>query len=269
MRSGTRLPGSGFKAAPSLGKGHNAPHSETASLKLYSGAIARESPERPRVGRPKAYDRDAALLAARDLFWEQGYERTSIADLEQRTGLNRSSLYQEFGSKRELFEASLECYADRIIAGLLAGLRDESGTGPRAGTGEPAGSGPPAETGLAAVAALFRQVARLLRCDEGVGARGCLMVNSIAELAARDTRVRAHARAYRDRLRADFGAALTRAAALGEISPGTVETRARLLASALMGAWLSARIDPADAGSLCESIAQEAESWRIAPARPR
>src|SRR6266566_5151970 len=105
------------------------PSFETVSLKLYCGAIGGESQERPRVGRPRAYDRDAALLAARDLFWEQGYERTSIADLEERTGLNRSSLYQEFGSKQKLFEASLECYADRIISGLLAGLRGGTVTG--------------------------------------------------------------------------------------------------------------------------------------------
>jgi hypothetical protein len=45
------------------------------------------------MGRPKGYDRETILVAARDLFWEQGYERTSIADLEERTGLNRSSLY--------------------------------------------------------------------------------------------------------------------------------------------------------------------------------
>ena len=59
------------------------------------------------MARPKGYDRDAVLVAARDLFWEQGYERASIADLEKRTGLNRSSIYQEFGSKRELFSAAL------------------------------------------------------------------------------------------------------------------------------------------------------------------
>ena len=221
------------------------------------------------MGRPKAYDRDAALLAARDLFWEQGYERTSIADLERRTGLNRSSLYQEFGSKRKLFEASLECYADRVISSLLAGLRDEPGPGPRPEVSEPPGTGPPAEPGLATVAALFRRVGELFRGNAAVSTRGCLMVNSIAELAARDALVRVHATAYRDRLRADFGTALTRAAALGEIAPGTVESRARLLASALMGAWLCVRIDPADGGSVCESVAQEVESWRTAPAPPR
>ena len=47
------------------------------------------------MGRPKGYDRDDVVVAARDLFWERGYEATSISDLEQRTGLNRSSLYQK------------------------------------------------------------------------------------------------------------------------------------------------------------------------------
>jgi len=116
------------------------------------------------MARPKGYDRDAVLVAARDLFWEQGYERASIADLEKRTGLNRSSIYQEFGSKRELFSAALQCYADRVIA---------------------------------------------------------------------------------------------------EIDPGPVEARARLLASALMGIWLSVRIDPADASALCQTIADQVEAWRI------
>jgi AcrR family transcriptional regulator len=203
------------------------------------------------VGRPKGYDRDTALLAARDLFWEQGYERTSIADLETRTGLNRSSIYQEFGSKRELFEAALECYADRVIADLLAGLR--SG-GLR--------SGPGPEAGLDSVSALFRRLGELFRCDTAVSARGCMMVNAIAELAARDDRVRAAAAAYRDRLRASFGSALAAAAAKGEIDPGTADARAHLLASALMGVWLSVRIDPVDASRLCTTVAHEVESWR-------
>lgn len=220
------------------------------------------------MGRPRAYDRDAALIAARDLFWEQGYERTSITDLEERTGLNRSSLYQEFGSKQKLFVAALECYADRVISGLLAGLRGGTVTG-LPGDSQPAAAGLAAETGLAAVAALFRRVAELCRCDAAVSTRGCMMVNAIAVLAAHDAEARAHATAYRDRLRADFGAALSRAAASGEIAPGTVESRAALLASALMGVWLSVRLDPADAGTLCETIASEAESWRIAPALPR
>lgn len=197
------------------------------------------------MGRPKSYDRDTVLRAARDLFWEQGYERTSIADLEMRTGLNRSSIYQEFGGKRQLFQAAIECYADQVIAGLLAGLRD----GRRAG--------------LDGITALFRRVGELFRSNAAVSTRGCLMVNTIAELAAHDDRIRTAAATYRDRLRADFGTALATAVANHEIDPRTVDARAHLLAAALMGLWLSVRIDPADASALAEIVAHEVESWRL------
>src|SRR5215831_79435 len=116
------------------------------------------------MARPKDYDRDDVLLGARDLFWEQGYEATSITELEERTGLNRSSLYHEFGSKYGLFEAALDCYADRVIAMLFADLRDESAR-------------------LDTVASLFTRLAEAFRSEAAVSTRGCLMVNSIAELA--------------------------------------------------------------------------------------
>jgi len=197
------------------------------------------------MARPKGYDRDTALVAARDLFWEQGYERVSIADLEQRTGLNRSSIYQEFGSKHGLFVAALECYADRVIAGLLADLSDDR------------------RPGLDTVIALFDRLAELFRCDAGVSSRGCLMVNAIAELAAHDPDVRLQAEAYRDRLRASFDAALARAARLNETTADPDQARARLLASTLMGIWLTVRIDPQDASSLCTTAARQVETWRL------
>jgi TetR/AcrR family transcriptional regulator, transcriptional repressor for nem operon len=195
------------------------------------------------MGRPKGYDRDAVLIAARDLFWQQGYDATSIAALEERTGLNRSSLYQEFGSKQDLFEAALACYADQVIAKLLADLRQP-------------------DASLETVAALFTRLAGLFRSDAIVSSRGCLMVNATAELAARDERVRPAAAEYRDRLRATFDAALTRAAEHGEIETRVVRARAQLLASTLMGVWLTVRIDPNDAASLCDTIADEVASWR-------
>jgi hypothetical protein len=89
------------------------------------------------------------------------------------------------------------------------------------------------------------------------------MVNATAELAAHDPAVRAQAAAYRDRLRASFGAALMRAARLGETRADPDHARARLLASALMGVWLTVRIDPADASTLCQAIARQVESWRV------
>lgn len=61
-------------------------------------------------GRKRAFDDQAALHTAMELFWRQGYEGTSITDLTQALGINPPSLYAAFGSKRELFEKALDRY---------------------------------------------------------------------------------------------------------------------------------------------------------------
>lgn len=68
-------------------------------------------PTRPR-GRPRAFDRVAALEQATRLFWVKGYEATSIADLTQAMGIGSPSLYAAFGSKEALFAEALQHYAE-------------------------------------------------------------------------------------------------------------------------------------------------------------
>lgn len=196
------------------------------------------------MARPRGYDRAAVLAAARDLFWERGYDATSIADLEQRTGLNRSSLYQEFGSKDELFEAALACYADQVVARLFDPVRSPG-------------------AGLAEVAQLFARLGRLLRCDPATYARGCLLVNTGTELSTAPPAARQAVAAYRDRARADFLAALARSAARGETDPAKVTSRSHLLTSTLMGIWVHARIDPADAAGLCDMLTRDISAWQL------
>ncbi|MEV9280671.1 helix-turn-helix domain-containing protein, partial [Klebsiella variicola] len=58
-------------------------------------------------GRPRAFDRDHALRRAMELFWERGYEGTTIADLTSAMGVNRPSLYASFGCKEALFEEAV------------------------------------------------------------------------------------------------------------------------------------------------------------------
>lgn len=61
-------------------------------------------------GRPRAFDREAALAQATRLFWTKGYEATSIADLTKVMGIGSPSLYAAFGSKDALYAEALSYY---------------------------------------------------------------------------------------------------------------------------------------------------------------
>jgi AcrR family transcriptional regulator len=65
-----------------------------------------------KTGRPITFDKDAALEAAMLLFWERGFEGTSMADLTQAMGLNPSSIYAAFGDKHALFQLAVKRYMD-------------------------------------------------------------------------------------------------------------------------------------------------------------
>lgn len=72
------------------------------------------------MGRKKEYKRDDVLMIAMNTFWDKGYHGTSLADLIKSTGLNKKSLYAEFGSKHELFHLALQLYTD--LGAQQAGL---------------------------------------------------------------------------------------------------------------------------------------------------
>ena len=65
-----------------------------------------------RMGRPRGFDEDAALEAAMRVFWQKSYEGTSIADLTEAMGINRSSLYAAFGDKESIFRRAMERYRE-------------------------------------------------------------------------------------------------------------------------------------------------------------
>lgn len=71
------------------------------------------------MGRPRKFSRQGVLQKAMPVFWKYGFARTTLPDLEQATGVNKSGLYAEFESKEALFLACLRHYFDTSSGGAL------------------------------------------------------------------------------------------------------------------------------------------------------
>lgn len=102
-----------------------------------------------------------------DAFWAKGYEATSMADLCDCTGLHKGSLYQAFGDKHTLFMDALRHYADTEFHETTAVA--EHLTSP-----------------LAIIRAVVNRI-----CEDAGGEKGCMMINSMVELAPHDPAVKA------------------------------------------------------------------------------
>jgi AcrR family transcriptional regulator len=77
-------------------------------------------------GRPRAFDREAALDTATRLFWRKGYAATSISDLTEVMGIGSPSLYAAFGSKDELYVEALRHFGERFEALVWGNFRAAS-----------------------------------------------------------------------------------------------------------------------------------------------
>ena len=138
------------------------------------------------LGRPRGFDADAALRIAVDVFWQQGYEATSLDSLSHAMGLSRSSFYACFGSKHALLMAAVQRYADDRYETLTE--RAASCADPRD-----------------AVRAMLAVIA-----DVDGGTRGCLFVNAVSELAPGDDELVALAQSHTARVGALVTATLRR-----------------------------------------------------------
>jgi TetR/AcrR family transcriptional repressor of nem operon len=95
------------------------------------------------------------------LFWEKGYEATSVQDLVEGMGINRFSLYDTFGSKHDLFLKALDRYRDQVVTGALQAMEESDG-------------------GLTLIRRYFDSMLRFVGSRHGW--KGCLMTNSAVEL---------------------------------------------------------------------------------------
>ncbi|WP_328616333.1 TetR/AcrR family transcriptional regulator [Amycolatopsis sp. NBC_00355] len=116
------------------------------------------------MARPREFDESAAVDSAMHAFWEHGYEATSTQDLCEATGLGRSSVYNTFTSKKALFERSLTHYTDSQLTARQA-LLDGPGT---------------------AAERLTALLTTTIDSELDRDRRGCLVVNTLAELGMPD-----------------------------------------------------------------------------------
>jgi|GEM_PF-212744 len=146
----------------------------------------------------KQYDRTALLDVAMDLFHRQGFHATTTAALVDALGVNRKSMYAEFGSKQGLFDAALDHYDSTSLSAVLAAT--ESG-----------------DAGLEAIRSTFAGFAAA--SEDWAQGRGCLLCNTAIERAVLDGSSGDRVDAYFERLTKAFRAALEAAQRTGEIDP--------------------------------------------------
>lgn len=168
------------------------------------------------VTRQKEFDEREALLKAMHLFWEQGYENTSLQNLVARMGVHRRSLYDTFGDKRSLFIQAFGQYRKWASATMKA----EAGRG---------------HTTKNALRFIFDDLIEATD-DRPLG---CLTVNAATELALRDPEVCEMANASFDSETKFLADLIRQGQQSGEIPP---DKDANLLAASLQTTLIGIRV---------------------------
>ena len=129
-----------------------------------------------------------------DAFWAKGFEATSMADLCCCTGLHKGSLYQAFGDKHTLFMNALKHYADSEFHETTKVLKETN-------------------TPLENIRAVVSKI-----CEDATGEKGCMMINSLVELAPHDPAVKAALQGFAEQRMKVMTEMIAKAQELGEIS---------------------------------------------------
>lgn len=175
------------------------------------------------MGRHKEFDQEKAVDQALDLFWEKGYEGTSIQDLCDHLGIHRGSLYDTFGDKHELFLACLDRFSERADDNYNNILKEDSDS--------------PKEQ-------LERYFARVIdvSMNNAARGRGCLMTNTTLGPVAYVPNVARRLEAYAMNMEGLFFSFVMRAQAKGCLkSKHSARELARFLTGTKQGLHVMAR----------------------------
>jgi len=114
------------------------------------------------MGRPREFDTTEVLDKATHVFWVKGFEATSLNDLIEAMGISKSSFYETFGNKQDLFLSSIDHYATTALEDMVAALESDM-------------------PGREVIAQVFLNTAN--RFITNAEPMGCFLSNSAAELA--------------------------------------------------------------------------------------
>jgi len=172
--------------------------------------------------RNKGYSEEEVLEKAMQLFWNNGYEATSVRLLEKEMGINQFSIYSTFNNKKKLFIESLVKYREYVKINRFASLLA-------------------VDAGMAELRLFFQGFSKRIRTGGNV--RGCLVVNTTGELGIKDKDVTVELKNYFDFIKSTLEHVLENAIRKGEISADAdIEKYANFLLGVMQGLSVGAKI---------------------------
>jgi AcrR family transcriptional regulator len=135
-------------------------------------------------GRPRKTDPSTALVTAMKVFWEKGYEGTSMSDLVAATGMAKPGLYATFGDKEGIYTKALEHYFHELGSPLLDDIRQSPDA-------------------IDVVIRRFLQAIAASASDK-TSPSGCFVVHSIIECASQPPALEALGRTFNEKRRETF-----------------------------------------------------------------
>jgi TetR/AcrR family transcriptional repressor of nem operon len=174
------------------------------------------------MSRAKSYDHQNVLEKAMNVFWKNGYEATSMRCLEKEMGINQFSIYASFSDKRNLFIQSMHQYKDFVKSHIFNNLLKQ-------------------DAGIHDILKFLNEFSE--KASANSFGRGCLIVNTVAEVGSKDELIFEVTRQYFEFVRTMFRGILTRSIEAGELSSNVdIEKCSNYLVGIMLGISVASKV---------------------------
>ncbi len=179
----------------------------------------------------KSHSKDSLAVSAMLVFWSRGYSNTSMDHLVQATGVSRHGIYGDFGNKKALFLASLNAYQQTVVSPAFEQVEQENAT----------------------IEAIYRYFEHQISLAEqtGLPGPGCLIANTMTEIADGDREILNQVEFHNRRLDQGFLSVLKRQTS--SLTDSDLSVLAQTLTVFAQGLWSASRVS-SDASSLRATV---------------